>query len=745
MAAGHQSLYPVDSRMSLERGRVVGMGRPRIPGHAVGAFVLGVLLAALVGCGGAGGDSTHSDKGPPEPDSPSPSPVPRLWVSTNPGGGGAFSHAALGPGGVPMVVATDLSGVAISEDGGRSWRVAGAFAGLDVTHVASVAVDTEDPRRIYAGTEDGLYGSQDGGRRFRRLGVDGYVSAVVARGDRLYAGVESAFDRADAALLLSEDAGKSWERISLPEGRYIVALKLPDERSDRALVLTGQGRFAEGPAELYLYESALGALRRIGAALRSIVDAQFDPGDSSVVWATTDDPDPGRPGWLWRSEDMERWDRVSQHGGVLWLPADRPGTVRLIDPRAQFPWDSRNGVWESSDRGLGWRRVAQVGDWRLGWSRVYYAYTEGFGGPVPSLAFDPVDGDGALWVNSQWAYRSLDGGRRFEPVFTDEVRPGWWRSRGLDNVVVADIALDADGKGLYVGYWDLGCFRSVDGGASWANCNTTEYSGDWEGYGGFTGTVAADPRRPGVVWAAHAPDWASDAVLLRSDDHGATWTPTEGLPAAPDLLGLSVNPASPTGARELLVTVGGDVYRSVDDGITWSLDFACGGCRTTAFDAAGAGYAGGEAGLWRRGRSGWVSLGPGWEGGVRGPPWTEGWRGVAAIAPGPDGVLWVARFGEGGGVYRWSESGRQRVLPGPYYRDVAVDPRHPDVIYAASSSAMEQGGYDERSKGLQVSVDGGRNWRGLVSGLAWPFVTQVRVGQGRVVIGSPGTGVAVGR
>jgi hypothetical protein len=67
------------------------------------------------------------------------------------------------------------------------------------------------------------------------------------------------------------------------------------------------------------------------------------------------------------------------------------------------------------------------------------------------------------------------------------------------------------------------------------------------------------------------------------------------------------------------------------------------------------------------------------------------------------------------------------------------------VIYVASSSALEQGGYDPRSRGLQVSEDGGRTWRDVNDGLAWPFVTQVRVGGGRVVIGTPGMGVAVGR
>jgi photosystem II stability/assembly factor-like uncharacterized protein len=400
------------------------------------------------------------------------------------------------------VVATDLSGVVVSHDGGRSWTVAGAFAGLDVTHVAAVAVDAEDPRHIYAGTEDGLYASRDGGRQFERLALDGYVSALVARGGRVYAGAQPRFDEPAGALFVSRDAGAAWERQALPPGRYVVAVKMAPDGTGRALVLTGEGRFSAGPAELYLYDG--GTLRRIASDLGTVVDAAFDPRDASVLWVTTDDADPDHPGWLWRSEDTVIWRRTAARGGVLWLSAQEPGRLRLVDPRFQFPWDPRNGLWESTDDGRSWRRVSTVEDWRTGWSQVYFAYTDGFGGPVPSLGFDPQDPDRAVWVNSQWAYQSTDGGRLFEPVFTDQVAPGRWRSRGLDNVVVAALALDAEGRALYAGYWDLGCFRSLDGGASWANCNTRAHSGDWEGFGGFTGTVAADPERPGVVWAARS-------------------------------------------------------------------------------------------------------------------------------------------------------------------------------------------------------------------------------------------------
>ena len=706
------------------------------PSGGVAAPTTTILQSATTSTSPAGRHATPS----PSPSSSltearNPPNPPSRWESTNPGGGGAFSAvAAVGD---LLVVATDLSGVVVSRDRGESWRTAGAFSGIIDTHAAAVWIDPDEPSTVYVGTDGGLYRSTDAGDTFTALAPRGFVSAVTARGRYVYAGIQSEYDRADASLLRSTDGGDTWEEVPLPPGRYVVKLHLDPSDPTRVLILTGDGRFVSGPAELHLL--ADDDLQRLD--LDGVVDAVFDPHRPATVWATTGNgEDPGR---LWMANEGP-FRPVVDHGGVIWAPADQPGTIRLIDPRRQFPWDDEQGTWESVDGGGTWQRIGEVTAWNPGWSQVLWGFTDGFGGPVPSLGFDPRDGDRAALVNSQFAYASDDGGKTFVPIFTDEVKPGWFRSRGLDNVVVADVAIGADGA-IYAGYWDLGCFRSLDGGGSWANCNTAEYSGDWEGYGGFTGTVVADPERPGVVWAAHGADWESEATLLRSNDGAATWTPTSGIPPGPDLLGLSIDPTSPRERRTLAVTSGGDVYVSSDDGQTWTLDFACGGCRTTTIGPDGTIFAGGEAGLWRRGPDGWVEAGSDLGGDVAGPPWSYEWRGVSGLAVGSDGTLWVAVLGDGGGIFRDDGDGLTPVLAGRYYRDVAVDPTDSNIVYAASSSAMEQGGYDPESRGLEVSTNGGVTWSVRNDGLAWPFVSTVAVGSGMVVLGSPGTGVAVGR
>ena len=285
------------------------------------------------------------------------------------------------------------------------------------------------------------------------------------------------------------------------------------------------------------------------------------------------------------------------------------------------------------------------------------------------------------------------------------------------------------------------------------NCNDYDASGDWEGSGGNVTALAVDPARDGVVWMAEAPDVDAAGTLLRSSDYGATWTGSSGLPAAP-FTGLSVDRTSPTNQRTLFLTADGDVYRSVDDGATWSKVFDCNGCRVTAVDAFDGSvvYAGGEAGFWRSTQSGdtgtWQEVGlPEMHGNVNGQVWEWGWEGVFAITPDPHvgDRVYVVVFGVGKGLYRSDDAGAtwMKLWTDDYLRDVAVSPADPDILFAASSSAFDSGGYEPDSHGVLLSTDGGATWTTQNAGMAWPFAIVVAFDPGdpnHVWAGSPGTG-----
>jgi photosystem II stability/assembly factor-like uncharacterized protein len=112
-------------------------------------------------------------------------------------------------------------GVYESRDGGATWGAAG-FAGREVS---SLAVDVKHPTTIYAVglvrrhpcCREGVYRSDDEGRRWTSLDLQSDVSAVVTdprRPSRLYAGARRA-GRHAGGVFQSRDGGKTWELLGL--------------------------------------------------------------------------------------------------------------------------------------------------------------------------------------------------------------------------------------------------------------------------------------------------------------------------------------------------------------------------------------------------------------------------------------------------------------------------------------------------------------------------------------------------
>lgn len=707
----------------------------------------------------------------PVPDGSSPAGLSSSrWQSTNPGGGGAFNTIGAGPTGI-ILAASDLSGAYRSLDGGKTWDVIGSTRGLTATDVSGLGFDPVDPQILYLGTDGGLFRSDDGGDTFHPVLDHGYITDIeIAPGNPAvgYAAYHSRYDVADGVIYKTTDRGRAWAQISnetLPGNLHILELAVDREDENRLYLLAGEGRFACGPAALFESTDGGQSWTRIAADLGQIADFALAPDDSRTLYLTTygdvwdpgyrcitDDPDGGYlyrghydGGWTW-----EQWtdeDDLGSRNLLVWPDADDRHAVRVID--IDYP-----EIWETTDEGITWRWLGSKEEWETGWTSVDFAYGGSFNGDAKTLGVDLSDPDALLWVDSQFVWATRDDGRSFGPLYTNEVAPGKWRSRGVDNIVTFGLALAADSAHVYLAMPDLGCFRSDDGGETWQNCNDPNYVGTWEGVGGNSMTVLADPTRPNVVWLTQAEEIEASHTLLRSDDYGVTWTPTntglpDGIPS-----GLNVDPHSPTDRRTLFITVDGDVYRSRDDGYTWTLVLDCNGCRHTAVDAHDGNpvYAGGEAGFWRSTEGGapgtWEQTGlPEMRGSLGDEFWDTYWEGVAAIRPDPfnaEGV-YVAVFGEERGLYHSRDGGRtwEHLFTDDYLHDVAISPTDPDVLFVASGSALYSGGYEPGSRGVLISTDGGRTWSPFNDGLPWPFANVLVVDPNpphTLWLGSPGTG-----
>ncbi|NPA26703.1 MAG: hypothetical protein GXO36_03785, partial [Chloroflexi bacterium] len=613
----------------------------------------------------------------------------------------------MGPTGA-FLVGSDLSGVYLSWDQGRTWQPIGAAQGLTETHVSGVGVDPEDADILYAGTEAGIFRTADRGASWHRVLDRGYVTDIVfaaADPEVGYAAVHSRHDIADGQVWRSVDRGRTWQpagNAGLPSGLHLLKLRVAADDPARVYALAGEGRFACGPAALFTSPDGGMTWQRLAADLGQVLDFALDPHDPARVYLSTygDVWDPGyrcrhddpAGGWVYAGSGPEDgpWTRLSAPLGsrnlLLWPDAAAPGTLRALD------MDARE-LWVTTDRGASWALLSDPTAWDPGWTWGYDAYGFPFAGDAKAWAYHPRFPDTLVWIDSQFVWATFDAGATFGPLHTEPGASGW-RSRGVDNIVPFDLALDADGRHGYAALADLGCWRSPDRGASWQMCNDPAATGPWEGRGGNSLTVLTDPDRPGVVWMSQAPALDAAHTLLRSDDHAVTWrAEAQGLPPTA-LAGLSLDPHSPRRNRTLFVTAGRDVYRSQDDGRTWTRVLACHGCWVTAVDPHRSGrvYAAGEAGLWRSDAGGdpgsWQRVGPdAWVRPTDAGFWRAAWQGVAAVRfdPARPGVVWVAVHGPGLGVYRSADDGATwtQVLAHDHVWDVL--PRADGTVWVAAS------------------------------------------------------------
>src|SRR5579872_604462 len=115
-------------------------------------------------------------------------------------------------------------GVAVSRNGGRTWRR--LIAGLDL-RTFDVAADAH---ALWAATASGIYESRDRGRRWVRSGpqVPFAATSILDAGSYLLAGGEGAIFR-------SSDAGKTWRVVTsgLPLSPYVYNLEADPHRPDR--------------------------------------------------------------------------------------------------------------------------------------------------------------------------------------------------------------------------------------------------------------------------------------------------------------------------------------------------------------------------------------------------------------------------------------------------------------------------------------------------------------------------------
>jgi len=686
------------------------------------------------------------------------------WTRTNPGAGGAFNVVKVGPT-AKVIACSDLSGAYLSNDDGASWTVLGDNVGIDQTHASTVGFHTKDESTFCIGTEDGIYLTTDAGLNFIKTLSEGYIEDITySRSDSeiAYAAYHPVWNSDSGSIYKSTDGGSSWESISvdLPSKLRILKIEISPLNANVIYCLSGAGDFA--CTEALLFKSINGGVNWTQVNMSEpIMDFEVSNTNENHLYITTMNANCNAQ-WYWTDlegsfyesiDAGESWHELASRTGVIWIEED---TMKLIDPREPYEWISSAGTWSSDDNGINWEQIGEVDDMEVAFpGSLLWSYGTTDSGICRTLGETLTPGV-RYWAHSRFVYGTEDGGLSFKNKFSNQNSENTWTSRGIDNVVMYDLEINESNTNIiYAGYWDIGLWRSLDKGKNWEYCSQEEFTGNWEGNGGNVMSILSDPDRTNVVWAASKGSFGEDGYVIKSTDTGrlGSWiSSNQGLNQSSDIYSLTYLPDSPINNRELLVSSGGEIYKSTDDGLSWSRKSSDGGIRVFAVDQFDNDiiYAGGEKGFWRsadRGES-WTETGiSDFTGTTNGSSDEWGWEGVTDICSDPfnPNMVYISVLGAGKGLYKSIDSGLswEQIFQNRFMRSIELSKNISDKIYAGSSSAYSSGGLRNGSKGILLSEDGGGSWTEINGAMPFPFALTIDISgteHDTVYVGSPGTG-----
>jgi len=397
-----------------------------------------------------------------------------------------------------LYVATTVSGVWRSDDGGVTWQSTGA---LPVVPYA-LAVDSSPAHTVYVATSNGVWESANDGAAWQTTSLtDTRVMSIAIGSDGvLYAGTTS-------GPAVSRDFGASWNYPDPDEGGaqafgYAVAV---DPNAGCKLFASTLG------SDLFISDNDGESWTRVGTDFAAPESRRIavDPTDSNRVYAGS-----SFSGLFKSTDGGATWARRDFGSGnaYVWVPAVDP-----VSPNIVYAGTRGEGLFQSEDYGENWKPVLGLPinvegitvDHRNHNEVFAAAVAGGMGGvfrshnqgetwdkiPVlarPAWSITIVGGDSPVvyaTTKTDGVYRSLDGGTTWQPINIGITNHQMGRSAPV--IVAAE-----DPQVLYVGSeGGGGVYRSGDGGEKWVAVNL-----------GLTDTsvsgLAADPRRPGTLYVS---------------------------------------------------------------------------------------------------------------------------------------------------------------------------------------------------------------------------------------------------
>ena len=312
------------------------------------------------------------------------------------------------PDNMTILVGTVGQGVMRSADGGETWRRIGIDQGLHSDAlVRCLANHPRHPSLVFAGTDKGMYRSDDGGLRWQPIDsqlkdYSVWAPAIDAQEpENIYAGTGTP---TPAALFRSTDGGQGWEKCSMQVAEECANVGTPRvtgiaidpvDRKDIwvGLEVDGVRRSRDGGdswqtingaipnPDVHNVAVATGPPKTVVVVVNDDVYASTDdgsswerlgikevfpftyprgimvqPGRPTTIFVTIGDTTPGRTGTVMRSKDTGRtWESLP-------LPVD-PNTAMWVvnmqpaNPEVVFAGSRYGYLYRSDDGGDSWTKL----------------------------------------------------------------------------------------------------------------------------------------------------------------------------------------------------------------------------------------------------------------------------------------------------------------------------------------------------------------------------------------------------